>query len=420
MRNFYREPRESFCDSRRERTLAPNALVVLGNERKERSFAFVEMDLGTMSHARLHTKAEMYVSYAASDSWRDSYEFLPALVFLTTSGSRALRFLHALRTVIEQHKRRYTTVRLPSAAGPVVFAPGRMVGEACLTHLDGETPVTLIDVLNEARAPFDRERRAAEKRWRTIERKRTQLRKDPLVVRRLSRRDSGDIATYLGQLDEVDSTAVQIAITSNDDDLLPEEHAMLQVVGHELEDVLIEPGLHEVPIPSASTMRAVEALVERYRSEQCKRIDELTARYGEGPKLRQARATLNGDELLNAAAIGRLADQARSDYEAMVEQEQRRAAYEQWRDDAATERVRQTGLLKQLAHSREEFYAAIDDEHLQTCSRCHEVVYPTLATRAGAPTKTPCPYCNRPVRHNPGDQRPLVPPAYLPEEEDYL
>jgi hypothetical protein len=64
------------------------------------------MDLGTMSHTRLHAKAEMYVAFAASDAWRDSYEFLPALVLLTTSEPRALRFLHALRVVIEQHKRR--------------------------------------------------------------------------------------------------------------------------------------------------------------------------------------------------------------------------------------------------------------------------------------------------------------------------
>jgi len=420
LRNFYREPRESFCDSRRERTLAPDALVVLGNERKERSLAFMEMDLGTMSHARLHTKAEMYVSYAVSDSWRDSYEFLPALVFLTTSGSRALRFLHALRAVIEQHKRRYTTVRLPSAAGPVVFAPGRMLGEACLTHLDGEAPVTLIDVLNEARAPFDRERRAAEKRWRTIERKRTQLREDPLVVRRLLRRGSGDIAAYLGQLDELGSTAVQIAIASKDDDLLAQEHTMLQVTGHELADILIEPGLHEVPSPSEAVVQAVAELVERYRSEQRRRIDDLTARYGEGPTLCQAHATLDDGELLDARTADGLPDRARSDSEAMIEQEQRRAAYEQWREHTAAERVRQTGLLKQLAHSRDEFYTEIDNEHLRTCSRCHEVIYPTLAGRAGAPTKTPCPYCNRPMRHNPGDQQALSPPAYLPDEEDYL
>jgi hypothetical protein len=120
LRDFDREPRMKFRDSRRERTLAPDALVVLVNQHDEPSFAFVEMDLGTMSHTRLHAKAEMYVAFAASDAWRDSYEFLPALVLLTTSEPRALRFLHALRVVIEQHKRRYATVRLSAAAGPVV------------------------------------------------------------------------------------------------------------------------------------------------------------------------------------------------------------------------------------------------------------------------------------------------------------
>ena len=146
----------------------------------------------------------------------------------------------------------------------------------------------------------------------------------------------------------------------------------------------------------------------------------MTARYGEGPTLRHARATLHGGALLDAAASSRLADRARSDSEAMVEQKQRRAAYEQWREHTAAERVRQTGLLKQLTHSREEFYAAIDDEHLWACSRCHETVYPTCnATRAGEPTQAPCPYCNPSVRQGSRDQQALDPPAYLPNEEEY-
>jgi hypothetical protein len=200
-----------------------------------------------------------------------------------------------------------------------VFAPGRILDEACLTHLDGETPIPLIDV------------------------------------------------------------------------------------------------------PTQAAVRAVAALAERYRSEQRRRIDELTARYGEGPSVRQTRATLDGGELLDSAAVEGLSGRARADCEAMVEQEQRRTVYQWWRENAAAACVRRTGLLKQLAHSREEFYAAIDDEHLRTCSRCHEVVYPTLdATGSGKPTNAPCPYCDRPTRHNPGEHDPLGPPAYLPDEEDYL
>jgi Replication-relaxation len=421
LREFDREPRIRFRDSRRERTLAPDALVVLANQHDEPSFAFVEMDLGTMSHTRLHAKAEMYVAFAASDAWRDSHEFLPALVLLTTSEPRALRFLHTLRVVIEQHKRRYATVRLPAAAGPVVFAPGRVLDEACLTHLDGETPISLIDVLNEARAPFDRERRAAEKQQRKQERKRIQIREDPLAVRRLLRRNDTGIPTYLGELNAVGRPAAKMAIASTDDELLAEERTMLQVIGNELEDVLVEPGYLEAPSPTEAAARAVAALAERYRAEQRRRIDELAACYGEGPSLRQVLAMLDDGELLDSAAVEGLAGRACADCEAMGEQAQRRTAYEWWREHAAAQRVKRTGLLKQLAHSREEFYAAIDDQHLRTCSRCHEVVYPTLdATATGRPTNAPCPYCNRPTRQNPGEHDPLGPPAYLPDEEDYL
>jgi Replication-relaxation len=411
---FYREPREPFRDSSRERTLAPDALVVLASERDQPSLAFVEMDLGTMSHARLQAKAEMYAAFAASGAWRDGYEFLPALVFLTTSEPRALRFLHVLRAVIRQKKQHYTPIRLAAAAGPVAFAPGRMLEEACLTHLDGERAVTFFDVLTEARAPFDRERRAAEKRRRTKERKRAQIREDPLVVRRLLRRESKGIVAYLEQLDEVGGSAIEIAIASNDDDLLAEEHTMLQVVGHELGDILIERGFRRAPAPTDAAVRAVADLAERYQSAQRRRVDELAARYGEGPSLRRARTTLADGKLLHTHAVDGLADRARSDSEAMVEQQQQRAVYEQWREHAAAGRVKQTGLLKQRAHSREEFYAAIDDEHLWVCSGCEETVYPELdATGADEPTKADCHYCGRPADGKPRTDIPGCRVIYL-------
>jgi hypothetical protein len=115
--------------------------------------------------------------------------------------------------------------------------------------------------------------------------------------------------------------------------------------------------------------------------------------------LRQARATLDAGELLDARTVQELADQARSNSEAKVEQEQQSAAYELWRQHAAAERVRQTGLLKQLAHSRDEFYAEIDAEHLWVCGGCRETVYPKLdATGRNEPAKDYCHYCGRPPR----------------------
>jgi len=387
----------------------------------ERSATFLPVTSTTLSLVvDRQTGSGQYVAFAASNAWQDSYDFLPALVFLTTSEGRARRFLRDLGAVIEHHKRRYLTVGLPAAAGPVVFAPGRMLNEACLTHLDGESAVSLIDILNEARAPFDDECRVAEKRRRKRERRRTQLREDPLVVRRLLRRNRSGVPTYLGRLDTVGRAAAQIAIASRDDDLLVEERAMFEVIGRELEGVLVEPGHRKAPAPSDAAVRAVAELVERYRSDQRRHIDELAARYGEGPALRQARATLDDGRLLDAPAIEPLSGRARSDCEALIEQEQRRAAYEWWREHAAAQRVRQTGVLKQLAHSREEFYTAIDTEHLRTCSRCDELIYPTLdTTGAGEPTSAPCPYCDT-SRPNVGEPDPFGSRDYLPDEEDYL
>ena len=51
-------------------------------------------------------------------------------------------------------------------------------------------------------------------------------------------------------------------------------------------------------------------------------------------------------------------------------------AYLQSRAQAAHRLVKQTGRLRQLAHSREEFYPRLDREQLRVCGRCKEIVYP--------------------------------------------
>jgi hypothetical protein len=52
--------------------------MVILMDREDRKFgAFVEIDLGSMSHTRLRQKAELYAAYAASDAWRDRHLFSP-------------------------------------------------------------------------------------------------------------------------------------------------------------------------------------------------------------------------------------------------------------------------------------------------------------------------------------------------------
>lgn len=72
--------------------LRPDALAVLETAAGE-AHAFVEVDRGTMSHARLRTKLTGYLRYAADRGWDSTHPFCPPLLFLTCSRERAGRVL---------------------------------------------------------------------------------------------------------------------------------------------------------------------------------------------------------------------------------------------------------------------------------------------------------------------------------------
>jgi hypothetical protein len=96
---FEREPREPFTAEGRSRTLAPDALVELHDGQGLGLLAFVELDLGTMSHARLKVKAG---AYAAQAAWTERYDFCPCLLFITTTEARAVAFLKTLAVLLQR------------------------------------------------------------------------------------------------------------------------------------------------------------------------------------------------------------------------------------------------------------------------------------------------------------------------------
>lgn len=59
--------------------------------------AFIEIDLGTMTQARLQAKATRFREYVADDAWRDLHPRPPLLLILTISEARAHTFLRGLR-----------------------------------------------------------------------------------------------------------------------------------------------------------------------------------------------------------------------------------------------------------------------------------------------------------------------------------
>src|SRR5436190_361794 len=99
------EAREPFQARGRKRALAPDALLDLRDADGRQLLAFVELDLGTMSHARLKTKAAGYAAYAAGAAWTQRHPFCPCLLFVTTSDARAIGFLKAMQLARERGDR---------------------------------------------------------------------------------------------------------------------------------------------------------------------------------------------------------------------------------------------------------------------------------------------------------------------------
>ena len=102
------EAREAFELLGKQRALAPDATVILADEQERQLAAFFELDLGTLSHTRMRLKADLYAAYTAADDWQERHLFLPALLFLTPTETRARRFLVALQSALARNQGRYS------------------------------------------------------------------------------------------------------------------------------------------------------------------------------------------------------------------------------------------------------------------------------------------------------------------------
>jgi hypothetical protein len=208
------EARETFKDGVRERALAPDALLGLLDEHDRELWAFVELDLGTMSHTRLRAKAELYAAYAASDAWRKHHLFLPALLFLTTTDIRAHKFLKALARALSYGPRRHGRRTFVAGAAGIVWTPQQLLAEPCLADLDGHTGLGLFDVLDTARAPYGQalarelEQREAEEEQQRV------LREDPEAMREHLRRYESSLRPYLQALGPLGEQTTRLLLSA--------------------------------------------------------------------------------------------------------------------------------------------------------------------------------------------------------------
>jgi hypothetical protein len=390
------EARETFRADGRERALAPDALIHLHDDNGRSLLAFVELDMGTMSHARLKTKAAGYAAYAANASWTESHPFCPCLLFLTTTETRAVAFLKLVNGLLNKH-RRYSSsyygdwgaggslAWFAAAACAHAHEPERALVEACWDDLSlAGGGLTLSDCLNKARAAYDatRANKEAERRARDAQRER--LRANPEALRAYLRekhlRFPGD---HLDQFGEAGETALHLLLSASEPMSDIERDAFAAIVRQLAYDPLeAEPAPEPVP-PTWSDSEAVASLVEVYRRRQRARVDELIVRYGEGPALRRDRQQLSDGSLLGSYSWDSVEERARRDREARGEQERLRLVYLDRREREARRRKHEAGLAARLAHGRSVVYAIVDRDLLRICTRCDEIVYPPEPERRG-------------------------------------
>jgi Replication-relaxation len=343
------DARETFKDGARERALAPDAMLALIDEQDRGFRAFVEIDLGTMSHARLRAKAELYAAYVASDAWRARHPYLPALLFLTTTDIRAGKFLKALARSLSHGPRSKTRRAFVAAAAGIVWAPHRLLSEPYFEDLDGHTGLTLPHILNTARAPYERTLALQRERHEADEERLRVLRDDPSAMRKHLRRDQHRLGSYLQALGQSDVHAIKLLLAS-DATPGPQERGVLRAIARDLGPALLEHRPHAGYPPGPSVIGEIALLVEDYRASQAEQVRALIACHGEGPSLRRAVTLLREGELLDPSTFDGLARDAEHDIDGRREQQERQTVYLKWREQAARQLARKAGRLGRLTH----------------------------------------------------------------------
>jgi hypothetical protein len=381
------EAREPFASrvKRQKRAIAPDAFIEIEDAEGRKLCAFVELDMGSMSHRRLKRKAAGYAEYAKAGAWHERHRFCPALLFITTTEKRARSFLAAMGRELGNDTTILTCTcdlarRLPLCAAERPWL------------IDGvEKPVDLLVALRDARRPYDDEVERWQAQRREEESERERLLADPEALRshlrRWQHRDWG--------IKRLGDAATALAITLEEDGELDRvEREALTVLGGMFADLHV-PQLSERG-PDAIERQAFEALAHHYRDEQLERIDGILRRFGQVPSLRKARQRIEEGGLLKGGDVRLLGDEMDRDGESRAAQKRLRKDYLAWREREAQRLTKAQGMLARLRARPEDFFAQIDRRALRCCRACGEIAYPdpeNARDHAKHHVATRCHYC---------------------------
>lgn len=381
------EAREEFTRlaSRDKRAIAPDLFIEIADQDGHPLTAFVELDMGSMSHRRLAQKAAGYADYAQAKAWQQRHPFCPALLFITTTERRAHSFLAAMRKQVGRR-----SLLLTCACDLARDLERCAVEQRWLLDAEDEGMFDLLGALMEARRPFDewKERQAAKRREEDEERER--LRSDP---ESLAERLRDELRRGWGE-DRLGRKATDALLLSirGEGGLNAIERRALEAVGGMLTEPLKLRFADREPTPSER--EALAMLVAHHGASQYKRLEEAAERFGEGPKLRQRRRWLDDGDLLGTKSLDGLEHDAEQDHENAAEQARLRENYLRWREAKATRLGKRHGFIARHRIGRDGFLAEVDRTSLRFCSGCEEIVYPDPDREHGPARHDVAAYCH--------------------------
>jgi hypothetical protein len=381
------ETREEFTvlASRDQRAIAPDIFIEITDQDGHPLSAFVELDMGSMSHRRLAQKAAGYADYARAKAWQQRHPFCPALLFITTTERRARSFLAAMRKQVGRK-----SLLLTCACDLARDLERCGVERRWLLDDENEGLTDLLGALIEARRPFDewKERQAAKRREEDEERER--LRSDPEA---LAERLRDELRRGWGE-DRLGRKATDALLLSvkGEGTLNEVERRALEAVGGMLAEPLKLRLADREPAPSEREALAV--LVAHHLASQYKRLEEAAQRFGEGPKLRQRRRWLDDGDLLGTKSLDGLDHDAEQDRDNAAEQARLRENYLRWRETKATRLGKRHGFIARHRIGRDGFLAEVDRTSLRLCSNCEEIVYPDPDREHGPARRDVAAYCH--------------------------
>lgn len=353
---------------REDRAIAPDVFIEISAADGRDLLAFVELDMGTMSHRQLKKKAAGYAAYARASAWRERHRFCPALLFITTTEKRARSFLNMMRKELGRDALLLTCVC--DLARGLRRCPTEARWRMSID--EGKQAVDLLAALHEARRPYDEELAREEAERRKEEAERERLRSDPEALRshlRTWSQRSGS-ATHSGR-----PLGAALDIMLERTGALDEvERDALMALGTMLADP-IQVRFAERD-PTAEERRSLNALLNHRRALQREHVDRLTGRFGDGPALRQVRKRIAANELLHDHELDALTEKAESNCKARAEQERLKEGYLRWRDEEAKRLAKAQGFIARLRNGRETFFGEVDRRALRHCKGCEETAYP--------------------------------------------